>query len=89
MSLRSVDAQLADQEPRASRPSRRTTLAVIRYKAGLGNYLQVLNAQTAVLQQQALTPSCASRELDLDVALMRALGGGYRAEPGPTPIAAR
>ncbi len=55
-------------------------IAVQRYEAGLGNLLQVLGAETAVLNQRRLSVDLAARALDTQVALMRALGGGYRAE---------
>ena len=52
-------------------------LAVIRYRAGLGNYLTVLTAQTQQLTQDRLNVDLASRAYELDVNLARALGGGY------------
>ena len=52
-------------------------IAVQRYKAGLGNYLNVLTAETSVLNQRRLAVDLAARALDTQVALMRALGGGY------------
>jgi NodT family efflux transporter outer membrane factor (OMF) lipoprotein len=55
-------------------------IAVQRYDAGLANLLQVLSAETAVLNQRRLGVDLAARALDTQVALMRALGGGYRAE---------
>ena len=55
-------------------------IAVQRYDAGLGNLLQVLGAETAVLNQRRQGVDLAARALDNQVALMRALGGGYQAE---------
>ena len=60
-------------------------IAVQRYKAGLGTYLNVLTAETAVLNQRRLGVDLAARVLDARVALYRALGGGYAAD---TTIAA-
>ena len=56
-------------------------IAVQRYKAGLGNYLNVLSAETSVLAQRRLAVDLAARALDTHVALMRALGGGYAVGP--------
>lgn len=56
-------------------------IAVQRYKAGLGNYLNVLSAETSVLAQRRLAVDLAARALDTQVALMRALGGGYVSGP--------
>lgn len=55
------------------------SIAVQRYKAGLGTYLNVLTSETSVLAQQRLAVDLAARALDTQVALMRALGGGYQA----------
>ena len=52
-------------------------IAVQRYKAGLGNYLNVLTAETSVLSQRRLAVDLTARALDTQVALIRALGGGY------------
>jgi NodT family efflux transporter outer membrane factor (OMF) lipoprotein len=54
-------------------------IAVQRYKAGLGTYLNVLAAESAVLNQRRLAVDLAARTLDTQVSLIRALGGGYRA----------
>jgi NodT family efflux transporter outer membrane factor (OMF) lipoprotein len=56
-------------------------IAVQRYKAGLGNYLNVLTAETSVLAQRRLAVDLAGRALDTQVALIRALGGGYAPVP--------
>ncbi len=63
-------------------------IAVQRYKAGLGNYLNVLTAETSVLAQRRLAVDLTARALDTQVALMRALGGGYAAGPVPNVTAA-
>jgi len=52
-------------------------IAVIRYRAGLGNYLTVLTAQTQQLVQDRLDADLKARAFELDVNLARALGGGY------------
>ena len=62
-------------------------LAVIRYKAGLGNYLTVLTAQTQQLVQDRLDADLKARAFELDVNLARSLGGGY-ADAGPLNISA-
>lgn len=60
-------------------------LAVIRYKAGLGNYLSVLTAQTQQLVQDRLDADLKARVFELDVNLARALGGGF-ADAAPTRV---
>ena len=52
-------------------------LATARYKAGLGNYLSVLNAETTVLAQDRLGVELGAQAMALRVNLIKALGGGY------------
>ena len=56
-------------------------LALLRYREGLGNYLQVLSAESQVLTQRNLEADLAARELTASVDLARALGGGYEPQP--------
>jgi NodT family efflux transporter outer membrane factor (OMF) lipoprotein len=78
VSLQSVHAQLADQELARVKTQEAYDVAVVRYRAGLSTYLTVLDAQTSVLQQARADAELKARVLDLNVALARALGGGYR-----------
>jgi NodT family efflux transporter outer membrane factor (OMF) lipoprotein len=97
VSIQSVNAQFADQALARVKTEEAYDVAVIRYRAGLTTYLTVLNAQTAVLQQQRADAELRARVLDLDVALARALGGGYRSDAvvgqtvgqNASPVAAR
>ncbi|MDB5848094.1 MAG: transporter, partial [Rhodoferax sp.] len=79
--------QQAEQEQAESAAEGAYEIAVQRYRAGLGTYLNVLTAETNVLQQRRQRVDLAARALDTQVALIRALGGGY--VPGaPAPLAA-
>ena len=49
-----------------------------RYEGGLANYLDVLSAEDYLLSNLRVQSDLASRSLSLDVALNRALGGGYQ-----------
>ena len=51
-----------------------------RHAAGLGSLLPVLQAQTAVLTQQRAQVDLQTRHRLSEVALVRALGGGYQSE---------
>ena len=62
-------------------------IAVQRYQAGLGNYLNVLAAENAVLAQRRLAVDLAARALDTQAGLARALGGGYTPPPGAVTAA--
>ena len=62
-----------------------------RYAAGLGNYLQVLTAESTVLAQRRQQVDLAARALDVQALLAHALGGGVTPDPVPaaraTPLA--
>lgn len=49
-----------------------------RYEGGLATYLEVLSAEDYLLSNLRIQADLASRSLALDVALNRALGGGYQ-----------
>jgi NodT family efflux transporter outer membrane factor (OMF) lipoprotein len=52
-------------------------IAKLRYQGGLSTYQNVLIAELAVLTQRRVVADLDSRALALDVALVRALGGGF------------
>ncbi|MBS0445492.1 MAG: efflux transporter outer membrane subunit [Proteobacteria bacterium] len=88
-SLRSIDRQQTEQARAQEAAESAYDLATQRYKAGLGTYLVVLNAESTVLAQRRLAADLKARALDTQVALIRALGGGYVPTEGPadTPLA--
>lgn len=49
-----------------------------RYEGGLATYIDVLYAQDSVLECQRRLAVVQSRAFSVDVALQRALGGGYQ-----------
>ncbi|RXZ36161.1 efflux transporter outer membrane subunit [Oxalobacteraceae bacterium CAVE-383] len=57
-----------------------------RLRAGLADRAAVLDAQAVVLQEQALALQLRERQLNTEVALIRALGGGYRQAPESAPV---
>ncbi|EHP39464.1 fusaric acid resistance protein FusA, partial [Cupriavidus basilensis OR16] len=77
-SIRSVDTQITAQREALALAERAYSLSTIRYKAGLGTQLTVLNAESNVLQQRRLATDLQARRLDLQMGLMKALGGGYQ-----------
>jgi NodT family efflux transporter outer membrane factor (OMF) lipoprotein len=48
-----------------------------RYKGGLGSYLDVLNAEDTLIVTRFAVADIEARGFTLDVALVKALGGGY------------
>ncbi|HUL63045.1 MAG TPA: efflux transporter outer membrane subunit [Burkholderiaceae bacterium] len=86
-SLQSIERQRRAQEDATFAADAAFELARQRYEAGLGNFLVVLTAQTNVLTQRRAATDLKARQLASEVALNRALGGGYAIEPGaPAPI---
>ncbi len=76
-SMRSIDQQRTEVESGVQIAQQAYDLALLRFKEGLGNYLQVLSAESQVLGQKTLRAELDARELDVSVNLTRALGGGY------------
>ena len=54
-------------------------IATQRYQGGLSTFLDVLTAQDRTLQAQRIVADLQSRAFTLDIALVRALGGGFTA----------
>lgn len=84
-SFRSLEQQRVQQQQALAASRDAYDLAVLRYKEGVGNYLQVLSAEAPLLAQESLEADLRARALDLSVNLVRALGGGYR--EGQAPLA--
>jgi NodT family efflux transporter outer membrane factor (OMF) lipoprotein len=59
-------------------------IAQQRYAAGLGNYLIVLMAETAVLAQRRQQADLAAQAINSQIGVAQAMGGGWR----PTPALA-
>ncbi|HET7792487.1 MAG TPA: efflux transporter outer membrane subunit [Rhizobacter sp.] len=76
-SLQSIARQQTEQAAAQVAAEAAYDLAVQRYKAGLGTYLTVLNAESNVLTQRRAATELKTRAVDTQVALIRALGGGY------------
>jgi NodT family efflux transporter outer membrane factor (OMF) lipoprotein len=79
-SLGSIDRQQAEQARAQAAAESAYDLATQRYKAGLGTYLTVLNAEANVLNQRRQAADLKARAIDTQIALIRALGGGYVAD---------
>ncbi len=88
-SSRSIVRQQVQQQQAQQAAESAYEIAVQRYRAGLGTYLNVLSAETAVLNQRRLAVDLAGRALDTQVQLMRALGGGFEPDADTARLAAR
>jgi NodT family efflux transporter outer membrane factor (OMF) lipoprotein len=76
-SLRWLGARVHEQDQALAAAEQAYELAEQRYRAGLGNFVQVLIAETQVVTQRRGQAELAARAYALDVNLVRALGGGY------------
>jgi NodT family efflux transporter outer membrane factor (OMF) lipoprotein len=59
-------------------------IARMRYEGGLSPLIEVLNAESSLVDRRRAVAELQARTLAADVALVRALGGGYAA-PNPNP----
>jgi NodT family efflux transporter outer membrane factor (OMF) lipoprotein len=88
--LREVVDQIASLGSLAEQRSQQTAalatlqeaydLSLLRYREGIGNYLQVLSAEQPLLDQRGQQADLRARELELSINLIRALGGGVSYE---------
>lgn len=76
---RSLASQVADAKASLASSEDAYQVAKARYQGGLSPYLNVLTAENAVLQARRTLADLNAQALSLDVALVRALGGGFQA----------
>jgi len=62
-------------------------LALARYRGGLSTYLDVLAAEDALIAARRTVAGLETRAFTLDIALAKALGGGFQARaPNASPV---
>jgi efflux transporter, outer membrane factor (OMF) lipoprotein, NodT family len=71
--------QLADRRAALAAAATAANLAGLRYRAGLDNQLVQLTAEDSMVALSRSVADLEARQRTLDIALIRALGGGYRA----------
>jgi NodT family efflux transporter outer membrane factor (OMF) lipoprotein len=86
-SLRAIADQQREQAQAQARLESAYDLAVQRYRAGLGTYLTVLNAETSLLAQRRTAVDLRARALDARALLMQGLGGGWQDDGSLRPPA--
>lgn len=86
-SLKSVQAQRQEQQQALSDAQEAYDLALLRYREGFGNYLQVLSVESPLLAQQDLEADLTARDLEISIGLVRALGGGFTDSAAPPALA--
>jgi NodT family efflux transporter outer membrane factor (OMF) lipoprotein len=78
-SIRSIDQQSGDAQRALDASTKAYQLAVIRYKAGLSEQLQVLTADQNRLAAEQTVTNLKMRRRDMQIGLIKALGGGFDA----------
>ena len=79
VSARALDARLGKSREALAASENAYDLTRQRYTRGLGTYLDVLTAEDALISNRRAVADLETRAFALDVALIRALGGGYGA----------
>jgi NodT family efflux transporter outer membrane factor (OMF) lipoprotein len=77
--IRSIDQQSGDAQRALDASTKAYQLAVIRYKAGLSEQLQVLTADQNRLAAEQTVTNLKMRRRDMQIGLIKALGGGFDA----------
>ncbi len=80
LSKKSLNPRLIKIETAVTAATDAYRVARERYEGSLSSYLEVLTAEDAMLNNMRLQTDLQSRAFTLDIALTRALGGGYKNE---------
>jgi outer membrane protein, multidrug efflux system len=64
---------------------RAADLSMTLYRDGASSYLDVVTAQSAALETERLAIALHTRQLEADIGLMLALGGGWTVSAEPPP----
>ena len=83
-SLRILSRELDEQNEAVASAQRALSLATERYKTGIDSYLNVITAQTTLLNNQRTAVNLQMQEMTASVELIKALGGGWNAAELPT-----
>lgn len=81
ISLHWLDQRRREEDAALEAAEQAYRLADLRYRSGVGNFLQVLIADGQVIAQRRSRAELDARANELDLNLVRALGGGYTAAP--------
>ena len=76
--VRSLAQQAQSQQQAVDTARSAFDLAEQRYRAGIGSYLDVLTAQSTLLQSQQQLAGLQSQQVQASVRLSKALGGGFQ-----------
>jgi NodT family efflux transporter outer membrane factor (OMF) lipoprotein len=85
VALRELEAESRSQALAVDAADRAVRQAQLRYTGGLTTYLEVTTTQNTALQDELSAADIAARRLTAAVALVQALGGGWRTSDIPPP----
>ena len=84
--LQSLEQQVAAQRRAQAAAKEAWDLALQRYKAGVGSYLEALSVRQQLLQANRGMAALQAQQVDRSVQLIQALGGGYQPQAdAPAP----
>jgi outer membrane protein TolC len=86
--LRSLTAQVRDAESARASAADAYALAMKRYRAGVGNYLEALSVRQELIAAEQQLASLQTRRVNAWVMLNEALGGGFRPAADAPSLAA-
>ena len=84
-SLRILSQDIEQQDAAVKAAARSLQEAKVRYKAGLDPYLNVISAQTILLNDQQTAVTFRMQQMVASVQLIKALGGGWHIAQLPSP----
>ena len=85
VSQKSLVKRLGKAQEAVDAASETHRLARNRHEGGLATYLEVLSAEETLLASLEQQTNLRAQSWTLDIALNRALGGGYQASSAPSP----
>ncbi|HZX70758.1 MAG TPA: efflux transporter outer membrane subunit [Rhodanobacter sp.] len=84
--LQSLQQQIAAQQRAQTAATQAWELALQRYKAGIGSYLEALSVRQQLLLANRGLAALQAQQVDRSVQLIQALGGGYQPQAdAPAP----
>ena len=82
--LRILNHELDQQNAAVASAQRALNLSTERYKSGIDSYLNVITAQTVLLNNQRTAVNLQSQQMTASVELIKALGGGWNESQLPS-----